>query len=649
MQLSMAAPCAPADATPQPGKSAVQAGGQGGRCPGIRGFCPLARMHGDAAEACACQGVEVGEHVKDGPLPMHVCLVPYLGLSDLVRNQAVCTTWRRLGEEEGWVERCVLSGSLAAGGERLRFWRHLANVSAVEEHWGARLAKEEARGQPLDGLRAFEVLSSRELPYGKAAEIERDVTRTLPRHRLFDGQAGTAGRRALSNILCAFSAAEPEIGYCQGMNFVAAVLLIHLGSAHEAFWMLLAMIDSYHFRHVFAPGVPLLPLRVFQFSGLAREHVPRLWRHLQAESFSLDIFAQQSVMTLFAYSIDPDIIVYAWDAFFLLGWSAVFRIGLGLLASMEPTLLQMSVEHISRSLHQRQFSPPADPARTGGAVRTMLQELLRFDVQHGALDALQIAFQVQHWEELLEKVDSTQRLPDGITRSPSGANILLDLNSLQTHSSPPRCRSRCHRPSPASRSPPPNGCTAGTAPGSSSCRVPREEVRQLKEELAEFDVETNRAVASFRSRVAATEKELVALQAETETGRAELAEAQQERMEWLDYKQALMQSLQAAVRTSPVVAGGKIGRDDLVMKCSAKLRRLESEMYDVNERVQAKTREMQPSIDRLNNLGDAKTKAMTELIDFAERRFHSRRRRLEESIAKVLARPVHLNGSGDPQ
>ncbi len=35
-------------------------------------------------------------------------------------------------------------------------------------------------------------------------------------------------RAALADLLCAYSAFDDAVGYCQGMNFVAAVLLRHM-------------------------------------------------------------------------------------------------------------------------------------------------------------------------------------------------------------------------------------------------------------------------------------------------------------------------------------------------------------------------------------------------------------------------------------
>eukprot|EP00435_Cladocopium_sp_Y103_P062796 s22_g24.t1 len=317
-------------------------------------------------------------------------LFSWTSLVDVVQARAACTCWHRLSAEQRWLELCVLNGGVVRQ-QRLKLWRQLTAVEDIEAGWCQKLGVQSSED-------AFNALLQQPLSQSKISEIERDVHRTYPTHERFCGEEGAMGRRELSQVLQAVVVAEPNVGYCQGMNFVAATLLIHADSVQEAFWLLLALLEGYHFRYVFAPGVPLVPLRVFQFSGLVQRNLPHLWRHLREDGHSLEIFAHQCVLTLFSYSLGPDLLAHVYDVFFMLGWKAVFRIGVSLLATLEDQLLNMDLEDISHYLHQckRHLKLGSGPV----AIRT----LLRFEVSSSSLEELESAFQLERFKVLLASV-----------------------------------------------------------------------------------------------------------------------------------------------------------------------------------------------------------------------------------------------------
>lgn len=51
--------------------------------------------------------------------------------------------------------------------------------------------------------------------------------RTFPGHPYFTMQLGS-GQLALFNLLKAYSLMDQEVGYCQGLSFVAGILLMHV-------------------------------------------------------------------------------------------------------------------------------------------------------------------------------------------------------------------------------------------------------------------------------------------------------------------------------------------------------------------------------------------------------------------------------------
>nr|CAB3480910.1 unnamed protein product [Digitaria exilis] len=73
-------------------------------------------------------------------------------------------------------------------------------------------------------------------------EIIRDISRTFPSHIFFQQRHGP-GQRSLYNILKAYSVYDRDVGYVQGMGFLAGLLLLYM-SEEDAFWLLVALLKG---------------------------------------------------------------------------------------------------------------------------------------------------------------------------------------------------------------------------------------------------------------------------------------------------------------------------------------------------------------------------------------------------------------------
>jgi hypothetical protein len=72
------------------------------------------------------------------------------------------------------------------------------------------------------------------IPINTAGLLEKDLPRTFPHLNEFFEQVQTIAE-SLREILHAFCAYRPEIGYVQGMSYIAGAILLHFGSPHECF------------------------------------------------------------------------------------------------------------------------------------------------------------------------------------------------------------------------------------------------------------------------------------------------------------------------------------------------------------------------------------------------------------------------------
>lgn len=108
--------------------------------------------------------------------------------------------------------------------------------------------------------------------------LKKDIERTFPTHKIFRLKEG-AGQKALYNILKVYSIIDPEVGYCQGMSFICAMLICYMDEI-DAFWCLTAILKGFNLRELFLQELPLLKQYIYRFSQLLEAYMPDLASHL---------------------------------------------------------------------------------------------------------------------------------------------------------------------------------------------------------------------------------------------------------------------------------------------------------------------------------------------------------------------------------
>jgi TBC1 domain family member 10 len=80
--------------------------------------------------------------------------------------------------------------------------------------------------------------------------IAKDIYRTLPNTEKFN-QNYEEGNNKLFNVLKAYSCYDNEVGYVQGMNYLAGLLLIEIDDEVKVFWCLLSLLFKRNWRMIF--------------------------------------------------------------------------------------------------------------------------------------------------------------------------------------------------------------------------------------------------------------------------------------------------------------------------------------------------------------------------------------------------------------
>ncbi|XP_034544803.1 TBC1 domain family member 1 isoform X2 [Notolabrus celidotus] len=165
-----------------------------------------------------------------------------------------------------------------------------------------------------------------------------DLGRTFPTHPYFQAQLG-AGQLSLFNLLKAYSLLDPEVGYCQGLSFIAGVLLLHMGE-EDAFNMLKFLMFDVGLRKQYRPDMIILQIQMYQLSRLLHDYHRDLYSHLEQQEIGPSLYATPWFLTAFASHFPLGFVARVFDMLFLQGSEVIFKVALSLLGSHKPLILQ---------------------------------------------------------------------------------------------------------------------------------------------------------------------------------------------------------------------------------------------------------------------------------------------------------------------
>ncbi|PLW24109.1 hypothetical protein PCASD_06725 [Puccinia coronata f. sp. avenae] len=167
-------------------------------------------------------------------------------------------------------------------------------------------------------------------------QIECDVTRTLPTNVYFGGDG--PGVSKLRRVLAAMSWHNPVVGYCQGMNMVAATLLLTIPSEEDAFWILVCIVDQILPPHYYTSHLLTSQADQRVLKQLVRKHLPELADHLDALDVELPAITFGWFLSLFADALPIQTLLRVFDIFLIDGSVLLFRISLALLKINQGTI-----------------------------------------------------------------------------------------------------------------------------------------------------------------------------------------------------------------------------------------------------------------------------------------------------------------------
>ncbi|XP_052569554.1 TBC1 domain family member 12 isoform X2 [Peromyscus californicus insignis] len=211
-------------------------------------------------------------------------------------------------------------------------------LSRARERWKS--FSETSSDNDIEGISVADREASLEL-------IKLDISRTFPSLYIF--QKGGPYHDVLHSVLGAYTCYRPDVGYVQGMSFIAAVLILNLEEA-DAFIAFANLLNKPCQLAFFRVDHGMMLKYFATFEVFFEENLSKLFLHFKSYSLTPDIYLIDWIFTLYSKSLPLDLACRVWDVFCRDGEEFLFRTGLGILRLYEDVLLQMDFIHIAQFL-----------------------------------------------------------------------------------------------------------------------------------------------------------------------------------------------------------------------------------------------------------------------------------------------------------
>ncbi|CAH2039997.1 unnamed protein product, partial [Iphiclides podalirius] len=163
--------------------------------------------------------------------------------------------------------------------------------------------------------------------------IQLDIARTFPHLCIF--QPGGPYFDVLHELLAAYVCYRPDVGYVQGMSFIAAVLILNMEAA-QAFVCFANLLNGPVLSAAFTRDGAAMQRLWKAYGRLLRHNLPAL-----AELVAPELYLVEWLYTAFAKAMPLDAACRVWDVFLRDGDTFLFNAALGILHLYQEELKDM--------------------------------------------------------------------------------------------------------------------------------------------------------------------------------------------------------------------------------------------------------------------------------------------------------------------
>ncbi|CRG97843.1 GTPase-activating protein, putative [Plasmodium gallinaceum] len=173
--------------------------------------------------------------------------------------------------------------------------------------------------------------------------IEKDIYRTFPHNPYFLNKKENMQKKLL-DILKVCSLYFKSVGYCQGMNYIAAIFLLVFKNKLDTVRCFISLLVNFNLKGMFIYNFPELKKVIYQLNILIKAYMPKLFYFFRRKKIKIDFFCINWFMTLFSLDLSLENTLKLWDIFFLFGLKILIKLSLIILHHHQKKILNMTYD-----------------------------------------------------------------------------------------------------------------------------------------------------------------------------------------------------------------------------------------------------------------------------------------------------------------
>ncbi|XP_063165250.1 USP6 N-terminal-like protein [Candoia aspera] len=183
-------------------------------------------------------------------------------------------------------------------------------------------------------------------------QIDLDVNRTYRDHIMFRDRYGVK-QQSLFHVLAAYSVYNTEVGYCQGMSHITALLLMYMNE-EDAFWALVKLLSGpKHAMHgFFIPGFPKLLRFQEHHDKIMKKFLSKLKHHFDSQEVNTSFYTMKWFFQCFLDRTPFRLTLRIWDIYILEGERILTAMAYTILKLHRKHLMKLQMEELVQFLQE---------------------------------------------------------------------------------------------------------------------------------------------------------------------------------------------------------------------------------------------------------------------------------------------------------